>query len=327
MNGKVVTDVGDAMYAIQGAMAIRRQRQMRENRRLSQVRMSTKKGSTSTPRGSDAAASAGEAATAAAAHYEPKSPPKTETSQTAFFLGIVFILLGFLMIFASMISNSGYENHWSRLLGVGVTFLLFGLIMVMVNRIISAREEEELSQYVRHRLGRSWSGHTLFRDTDSGEDFHIRMAAQLHKEKGSMPPRSPRDKSVDPFPKFRQGSQVSTRVGSARTSPIGPGPKSFSQHSSLAGSNHHVQNGKPVVSEPIPIVVVEEPTDTSSSPMPAETVETVESVEAVLPPRQDSVENGDVPFSAEVISETESLLKKQKLGSVKKSKPKKALNS
>ena len=93
MNGKVVTDVGDAMYAIQGAMAIRRQRQMRENRRLSQVRMSTKKGSTSTPRGSDAAASAGEAATAAAAHYEPKSPPKTETSQTAFFLGIVFILL------------------------------------------------------------------------------------------------------------------------------------------------------------------------------------------------------------------------------------------
>ena len=73
--------------------------------------------------------------------------------------------------------------------------------------------------------------------------------------------------------------------------------------------------------------VVEEPTDTSSSPMPAETVEPVEPVEAVLPPRQDSVENGDVPFSAEVISETESLLKKQKLGSVKKSKPKMAPNS
>ncbi len=88
------------MYAIQGAMAIRRQRQMRENRRMSQVKMSTKKGSTSTPRGSDAAASVGDAATTAAVHFEePKGPPKTETSQTAFYLGVVFILVSVLSNF------------------------------------------------------------------------------------------------------------------------------------------------------------------------------------------------------------------------------------
>lgn len=224
------------MYAIQGAMAIRRQRQIRENRRMSQIKTS-KKGSTSTPRGSDAAASVGDAA-ATAASLEPQGPPKTETSQTAFYLGVVFILLGFLMIFSSMISSSATETDWSRLLGVGVTFLLVGLIMVMVNRIITAREEEELTRYVSHRLGRSRSGHTLVRDTESGEDFHHRMPSKIQKQRSPRPSRSPREKPIDPFPKFRQGSQVSTRAGSTRTSPVASGPKSLSQHSNLAA---HIQ--------------------------------------------------------------------------------------
>jgi hypothetical protein len=77
--------------------------QIRENRRLSQIRMSTKGGrkSSGTPRGSDAAS----VADATLPTPEVKGPPKAETSQTAFYIGVVFILLGFLIIFSSMISR------------------------------------------------------------------------------------------------------------------------------------------------------------------------------------------------------------------------------
>ena len=83
------------MYAIQGAMAIRRQRQMRENRRLSQIRMSTKSGrkGSASPRASDAGSVEMPAASARLTVPEIKGPPKAETSQTAFYLGVVFILL------------------------------------------------------------------------------------------------------------------------------------------------------------------------------------------------------------------------------------------
>ena len=47
------------------------------------------------------------------------------------------------------------QADWSQLLGVGVAFIFIGLIMVMVNRIITAREEEELSQYVKQSLSRT----------------------------------------------------------------------------------------------------------------------------------------------------------------------------
>ena len=48
-----------------------------------------------------------------------------------------------------------FQADWSQLLGVGVAFIFIGLIMVMVNRIITAREEEELSQYVKQSLSRT----------------------------------------------------------------------------------------------------------------------------------------------------------------------------
>ena len=45
-------------------------------------------------------------------------------------MGIVFILLGFLMIFFSMIPSAVIKADWSQLLGVGVAFIFIGLIMV-----------------------------------------------------------------------------------------------------------------------------------------------------------------------------------------------------
>ena len=70
---------------------------------------------------------------------------KANSSETTFHAGIVFILLGFLMIFSSMVPTTITKADWSQLLGVGVAFIFIGLIMVMVNRIIKMATELHFS--------------------------------------------------------------------------------------------------------------------------------------------------------------------------------------
>ena len=173
------------MHAIQGAMAIRRERQKREQRRQSQIRRMS--GKTATPRNSESVSGDIESPVP-----EPPKAPKADTSMTAFHLGVVFILLGFLMVFSAMIiTNSMEGKDWSSLLGAGVTFIIVGLIMVMVNRIISAREEEELAKYVSGRLARTRSGYHIGRDLDAGaEQQHLRVPRRAMSAR--VPPtRSP----------------------------------------------------------------------------------------------------------------------------------------
>ena len=171
------------MHAVQSAMAVRREREKREQRRQSQIRRSSSK----SPRASDAShASADHSAGQLATEENPieKAPNPAESSMTAFHLGVVFILLGFLMVFSAMITNSMTgNNNWSSLLGVGVTFIIVGLIMVMVNRIISAREEEELAKYVSQKLARTRSGYQIGnRDIEAAENQPIEqpLSTQLH---------------------------------------------------------------------------------------------------------------------------------------------------
>ena len=97
------------MHAIQGAIAIRREREKRERRRQSKIERSNSK----SPRNSDVSnVEKGERV-----QEDPPKPPKPESSLTAFHLGVVFILLGFLMVFSAMITNSMVEGDWSHLLG------------------------------------------------------------------------------------------------------------------------------------------------------------------------------------------------------------------
>lgn len=79
------------MHAIQGAMAIRRERQKREQKRQSQIRRLS--GKTASPRSSDVS----EDQRSHLPVMEPPKPPKADTSMTAFHLGVVFILLGMLL--------------------------------------------------------------------------------------------------------------------------------------------------------------------------------------------------------------------------------------
>ena len=156
------------MHAVQGAMAVRRERQKRMNRRLSERRKRQNAGDDScSSRRPSQYSQSGDVESATGAPGKTKG----KTSMTAFYLGVVFILLGFLLIFSSMIPANIVNADWSRLLGVGVTFLMVGLMMVMVNRIVSAQEEEELHKYVSSRLARTRSGQVLCRNRDPSLDL------------------------------------------------------------------------------------------------------------------------------------------------------------
>lgn len=216
------------MHAIQGAMAVRRERQKRDTRRLSQLRRRD---------------SINDSQTTLVEDVDP--PPKTETSLTAFHLGVVFILLGFLMVFSSMVPSSVVDADSSRLLGVGTTFIIVGLIMVMVNRIITQREEEELTRYVRHRLGRTRSGHALVRDLESAHPSH--QSAQKKRGKKNKSNGQNKQQRQSKSPAKHHVSTTDRKLSGGKR---GPSVDSFASIS--------VQNGKP------PLVRVS--TDLTSAP-------------------------------------------------------------
>ena len=183
--------------AVQSAMAIRNERGKREQRRLSKIRRESGVGSSTSEGASHrpsvtSLGSVGE-------EVIPAPSDKSDSTLTTFHMGIVFILLGFLMIFSSMLPSSLIKADWSRLLGVGVAFIFIGLIMVMVNRIITAKEEEELSKYVKQRLSRTRSGQAFVGDPECGNLVlpaisKTPLISSAMKGSGGHPPRSPKDK-------------------------------------------------------------------------------------------------------------------------------------
>ena len=107
------------MHAIHGAMSISREHEKREKRRQSRIERSNSK----SPRNSEVSnLEKGEAGQSNLP--DPPKPPKPESSLTAFYLGVVFILQGFLMVFSAMITNSVMEGNWSHLSGFGLTFIV-----------------------------------------------------------------------------------------------------------------------------------------------------------------------------------------------------------
>jgi len=185
--------------AVQSAMAIRNERGKREQRRMSKIRRESGVGSITSTNGSASHRPSVTSLGTVGEAVIPAPSDKSDSTLTTFHMGIVFILIGFLMIFSSMLPSSLIKADWSRLLGVGVAFIFIGLIMVMVNRIITAKEEEELSKYVKQRLSRTRSGQAFVGDQECGNLVipAIIMPPPISsamKGSGVHPPRSPKDK-------------------------------------------------------------------------------------------------------------------------------------
>ena len=93
--------------AIQSAMAVRMEREKRHQRRLSKIRRESGVGVVGA--GHSVICSKRESVASVGTLEEEvvRAPPdKSESMVTTFHLGIVFILLGFIMIFSSMIPSS-----------------------------------------------------------------------------------------------------------------------------------------------------------------------------------------------------------------------------
>ena len=67
---------------------------------------------------------------------------------------------------------------------------MVGLIMVMVNRIITAREEEELAKYVSGRLARTRSGYHIGRDMENHLDQQSMIKNHTRSQSARLAPRS-----------------------------------------------------------------------------------------------------------------------------------------
>ena len=129
------------------------------------------------------------------------------------------------MVFSAMIITNSLEGKdWSSLLGAGVTFIIVGLIMVMVNRIITAREEEELAKYVSTRLARTRSGYYLGRDLESGrcsQDMTGSGGQHLRVPRRAMSARVPPSRSPSVSVQMKRSSSA-RRSGSVRGQPPSP---------------------------------------------------------------------------------------------------------
>ena len=219
------------MHAVQGALAVRRERNKRLQRRLSDKNKSFRNGSGGSRRPSDDVEGG-----------EVVEQPREGTSMTSFYIGVVFILLGFLLIFSSMIPANVVNADWSKLLGVGVAFLIVGLLMVMVNRILSAQEDEELKTYVSNRLGRTRSGQVLCRSRNTSMDFSkLVPPGGPPSRRSSYRDRPGSTRSMHRSPSMKQttgGGKVIERNNSVRKSIKGPSPsQSVSSTTGLVGKS------------------------------------------------------------------------------------------
>ena len=105
--------------AIQSAMAVRMEREKRHQRRLSKIRRESGAGAGSSHGSIICTKRQSVASTATLEDAPPETmvrppPDKSESMVTTFHLGIVFILLGFILILSSMIPSSIIKENLNK---------------------------------------------------------------------------------------------------------------------------------------------------------------------------------------------------------------------
>ncbi|XP_066965275.1 uncharacterized protein [Macrobrachium rosenbergii] len=152
------------MQAVQSALAIRRQRSRREDKKRAKERRASG-ASLSTPRPSVVSLDG-------RVYFNEERENKRLFGQvTMFHVGSVFILIGLMLTFTSLVPGyvkSTTPERRSDLLGTGCFFVFLGGVLTTISRFVSNNEEKELNQYIKGRLSRSKSGHRLVRDAESG---------------------------------------------------------------------------------------------------------------------------------------------------------------
>lgn len=150
---------------LHSAMAIKRQRKAREEKR--RKREDRRLSSPHTSQSS------------LADHKRRKSlskgaPPdhRLNTSIGMLHLGIVFLVLGLFLIASGILPEDVITwregGWWNELVATGIFATSLGIFLICLNRVVSKKEEDDLNEYVQTQLTRSRSGHRLERDAETG---------------------------------------------------------------------------------------------------------------------------------------------------------------
>lgn len=149
---------------LHSALAIKRQRKVREDKRRNkdrERRFSSPHTSQSSldhkPRGTPS-----------------RAPPdhRLNTSIGMLHLGIVFFVLGLFLIASGILPEDVVTwregGWWNELVATGIFATSLGIFLICLNRVVSKKEEDDLNEYIQTQLTRSRSGHRLERDTETG---------------------------------------------------------------------------------------------------------------------------------------------------------------
>lgn len=153
---------------LHSAMAIKRQRRLREQakRRAAEQRERRLSSRTSSLDSVEA--------------HQPKkvvrtAPPpdhKLATSIGMLHIGVCFLVFGMFLIGSGLLPDDMVTwrggGWWNELVATGLFVIALGIFLICLNRVMSKREEDDLNDYVQRQLTRSRSGHRLERDVETG---------------------------------------------------------------------------------------------------------------------------------------------------------------
>lgn len=150
------------MHAIQSALAIRRQRHRRQEqvrakrRRFSSLSDDLMSPTGSSPRGSVISLDGKTRSLASriASRQQKILDSKAVATDTTFHVGVVFILMGIMLILGSLIPEDIGQDWW-QLFTVGCLLLVVGIILTVFNRLAAAREEDRFQRYIKKKLARN----------------------------------------------------------------------------------------------------------------------------------------------------------------------------
>ncbi|XP_018326470.1 uncharacterized protein LOC108737843 isoform X1 [Agrilus planipennis] len=167
---------------IQSAMAIKRQRRLREQAKKRALERERRLSSTSTN-------------SVESLEFHPvRRPTRTipdhsiASSVGMLHLGVCFLVLGLFFLGSGLLPDHIVtwrgEGWFNELVITGIFVVLLGLFLIVLNRVISKKEEDDLEEYVQRQLTRSRSGHRLERDTETGglTTKHHRRMMEMQKE-------------------------------------------------------------------------------------------------------------------------------------------------
>lgn len=87
-------------------------------------------------------------------------------------LGVCFLVLGLFLIGSGLLPDDMVTwrsgGWWNELIATGLFVATLGIFLISLNRVMSRMEEDNLNEYVQRQLTRSRSGHRLERDVETG---------------------------------------------------------------------------------------------------------------------------------------------------------------